>query len=87
MKNKERNKIIKTETFIIICLYLLFFFWWYFSAYGFGDDPSEYKYIFGFPEWFFYSCIVGYFIVTLALWAAVKFFFKEMPLDEVEKDD
>ena len=87
MNEKERRKIIKKETAIILFLYLLFFFWWYFTAYGLGNDPAKYKYIFGFPEWFFYSCIVGYFATTLILSVVVKFFFKEIPLDEANDDD
>jgi len=84
LSNKERVKSINQETFIILCLYALFFVWWYLSAYGFGDDPTKYKYILGFPEWFFYSCIVGYVAITIILWIAVKKFFKDIPLDEEE---
>ena len=82
MSNKERVKSINQETFIILSLYALFFVWWYLFAYGFGDDPTKYKYILGFPEWFFYSCIVGYVAITFILWIAVKKFFKDIPLDE-----
>ena len=84
MKNSAILKNVKKETLIVIGLYLLFFAWWYLTAYGFGDDPSEYGYILGFPEWFFYSCIVGY------LWICVRFFFTEIDLKEGKeagKDD
>ncbi len=68
-------------------LYLLFFVWWYASAYGFGDDPAEYNYILGFPEWFFYSCIVGYIGISILLWICVSFFFTEIDLNEGEYEN
>lgn len=45
-------------------------------------DPEQYLYVWGMPEWFFYSCIVGYPVITIFLWGIVRFFFKEVPLDE-----
>ena len=53
MASKKFLQTTKRETFIIIGLYLLFFFWWYINAYGFGDDPSQYRDVLGFTEWFF----------------------------------
>ena len=82
MKNSTLVKVAKKETFIVIGLYLLFFAWWYVTAYGFGDDPTKYNYILGFPEWFFYSCIVGYVGISTLLWICVKFFFAEIDFDE-----
>lgn len=82
MTRKERIRQTNKETIIIFVLYFIFFAWWYLTAYGFGDDPSKYKYIFGFPEWFFLSCIVGYAAITVLLWAAIKIFFKEIPFDD-----
>lgn len=49
-------------------------------------DPEQYSYVFGMPEWFFYSCVVGYPVITVFLWGIVRFFFKEMPLDDEESD-
>jgi len=72
----------KKETFIIIGLYILFFAWWYLTAYSFGDDPSDYRYILGFPEWFFYSCIIGYAGISVLLWICVRFFFTDIDLEE-----
>lgn len=70
---------------MILALYLLFFIWWYASAYGLGGgDPLEYRYILGFPEWFFYSCIVGYLGISFILWFVVKRFFREVPFDDGE---
>ena len=83
-KHEDIKKSSNRETIIILGLYLLFFLWWYVTAYGFGDDPSEYKYILGFPEWFFYSCIAGYAGISVLLWIVVSFFFKEIDLDEKE---
>ncbi|WP_288503390.1 YhdT family protein [uncultured Cloacibacillus sp.] len=88
--SKKFLQATRRETFIILGLYLLFFVWWYVTAYGFGDDPSRYRYILGFPEWFFYSCIAGYAGISFLLWAVIKIFFKELPLsdekEEVGKD-
>ena len=83
---KDGGKAARMETAVTIGLYALFFVWWYAAAYGFGDDPSNYRYIMGFPEWFFYSCIVGYIGISVLLALAVKLFFKDIPLDGDEKD-
>ena len=65
--------------------YGAYFIWWYASAYGFGNEyPEQYSYILGMPEWFFYSCIVGYPLIAVGLWAVVRFFFKEMDLNVPE---
>lgn len=88
MAYKNRlKKEARTETIVVITLYIVFFAWWYVTAYGFGDDPTKYKYILGFPEWFFYSCIVGYPAISLLLWAAVKIFFKDTPITEESDHD
>lgn len=86
MKNSAKFKAVKKETLIVLGLYILFFAWWYCTAYGFGDDPSEYRYVFGFPEWFLYSCIVGYVAISSLLWICVRLFFTETDLDEEEGD-
>ena len=51
------------------------------------DDPAEYEYILGFPEWFFYSCIAGYVGISLILWGAVRLFFKDLPLDDADESE
>lgn len=87
-KDKELIRSTNKEVLAVIVLYALFFAWWYFSAYSFGNDPAEYKYIFGFPEWFFYSCIASYIVVSFVLWGVVHFMFRDIPLDrEDEKDE
>lgn len=87
MTKIEQKKLLKRETFIVLGLYMLFFVWWFVTAYGSGNDPSEYKYIFGFPEWFFYSCIVGYAGISLLLWVVVRFFFTDIDFDDKEEDN
>lgn len=85
MASKDFLRSTRRETVVIIALYLIFFAWWYATAYGFGGDPAEYEYIFGLPEWFFYSCVVGYIGISLILWAAVRVFFTDLPLDDEEE--
>jgi len=75
------------ETIAILGLYMLFFLWWYATAYGFGDDPSAYRYILGFPEWFFYSCIAGYAGISVILWIVVRLFFKNTDIDGDEDNN
>jgi len=82
LKESAIMRTAKKETFIIIGLYILFFAWWYLTAYSFGDDPSDYRYILGFPEWFFYSCIIGYAGISVLLWICVRFFFTDIDLEE-----
>lgn len=86
MTDKERLKITAKETKIVFVLYALFFVWWYVTAYCTESDPSKYKYVCGFPAWFFYSCIVGYIGISFILWIVVRRFFTETPFDD-EKDE
>ena len=82
---KNRFKQADKEALITLGLYLVFFVWWYVFVYGLGSKPaSEYNYILGFPSWFFYSCIVGYLLISFLLWFVVKKFFVEIPLDDEE---
>ena len=70
------------EALITLGLYAVYFVWWYACAYGLGSgDPADYTYVLGFPAWFFYSCIAGYPLLTLALWLVIRCFFRDMPLD------
>lgn len=71
------------EALFSLGAYALYFVWWFVFGYGMGEgDPEQYSYVWGMPEWFFYSCIVGYPVITVFLWGIVRFFFKEVPLDE-----
>ncbi|WP_418765942.1 YhdT family protein [Mailhella sp.] len=71
------------EALITLGLYVFFFVWWTAFAFGLGSgDPEEYSYVFGLPAWFFYSCVLGYPVMTLVLWIVVRRFFVEIPLEE-----
>ncbi|MDL2297877.1 YhdT family protein [Synergistaceae bacterium OttesenSCG-928-D05] len=88
LTRREKIKAINKETCVVLLLYAIFFAWWYLTAYGLGGgDPAEYKFVFGFPAWFFYSCIVGYIGISLLLWIVIKLFFKDIPFDEEEEND
>jgi uncharacterized membrane protein YhdT len=85
---KKVNKQLKKEAIVTSILYLIYFIWWYTFAYGLGDvDPKDYKYILGLPEWFFYSCILGFLMITTLLWFAIKIFFKDIDFTEYEKKE
>ena len=75
------------EALITLGLYVFFFLWWTVFAFGLGaGDPADYTYVWGMPAWFFYSCVLGYPVITLLLWGVVRFFFSDMPLDGSEND-
>ena len=82
-KSTDNIRQANREALISLALYGIFFLWWYFSAYGAGDaDPQSYSYVWGFPSWFFYSCIVGYIGISVLVWIVVRVVFRESPLDE-----
>lgn len=85
---KSRNQQIRKEIFWTVILYVFYFVWWYFFAYYFGEgDVSDYKYVLGLPEWFFYSCVLGLVVINVLAFIVIKLFFKNMPLgDEGEKE-
>lgn len=71
------------EALVTLGLYLFFFLWWTFFAFGLGSgDPEDYSYVLGMPAWFFFSCILGYPVITLLLWYAVRRWFANVPLDD-----
>ncbi|MDL2285192.1 YhdT family protein [Desulfovibrio sp. OttesenSCG-928-F07] len=79
---KNRFKQANKEAAITLAIYVFFFLWWTIFAFSLGSgDPADYTYILGMPAWFFYSCIMGYPIVTLLLWVVVRRFFADIPLD------
>ncbi len=87
MNFKEKNKQINKEARITVGLYIFFFIWWVGFAYGIGlKDVSEYKYILGFPSWFFYSCILGYVMISVLLAFVVKKYFKDIDFDENDEE-
>ena len=81
MHNK-RYKQADKEALITLAVYLFFFLWWTLFAFGLGSgSPEDYSYVFGLPAWFFYSCVLGYPLVSLLLWVVVRRLFKDIPLD------
>ncbi|WKB35011.1 YhdT family protein [Terrilactibacillus sp. S3-3] len=80
-----RYKVAHREALIGIILAIINFIWWYGFAYGMGSGPvKNYHYVLGMPAWFFYSCIVGFFVILFLLIICVKFFFKDIPLEDDE---
>ena len=78
-----RFKIAHREALIGVVLAIVHFIWWFGFAYGLGSKPvEEYSYILGFPEWFFYSCIVGFILVAITVIVLVKFVLKDVSLEE-----
>lgn len=78
-----RFKIAHREAIIGIILVVINFLWWFGFAYGFGSKPvDEYTYMFGFPAWFFYSCVVGLIVMIVLVTFVVKFFFKDVPFED-----
>lgn len=78
-----RYKIAHKEALIGVGLALFNFIWWFGFAYGLGSRPvEEYTYTFGLPDWFFYSCVVGFVLISVIVVIVVKFFLTEVPFDE-----
>ena len=91
MKNYHddpRFRIAHREALSGLGLAIINFIIWYGFAYGLGSkNPSEYTYVFGFPAWFFYSCIVGFIVMVILLSLVVRFVFQDISLDEEEKSE
>ncbi len=82
-----RFKVANREALIGCALALFNFIWWFGFAYGLGSKPpEEYTYIFGFPAWFFWSCIVGVFVIIFLVIIVVKFVLKDVPFDDEEEE-
>lgn len=85
MKN-NRYRIANREALMGIGLVIVNFAIWYGFAYGLGSgDPEKYTYVFGFPAWFFYSCIAGTVFMIILIYFVIKFFFKEVDFEEEEE--
>ncbi|RHW38236.1 DUF997 family protein [Lysinibacillus yapensis] len=83
----QRFKVANREALIGVGLVIINFAIWFGFAYGLGSgDPSEYNYILGFPEWFFYSCIAGTVFMIFLIWITIKVFFKEVSFEEQEEE-
>ena len=79
---RNRFKQADREAWMTLCMYVFFFLWWTLFAFGLGSgSPDEYSYVLGFPSWFFFSCVLGYPVVTLLLWIVLRRYFVDMPLD------
>ncbi len=77
-----RLKIADREALILVLLFLLNVIWWASFAYGLGSRPVEaYSYILGFPDWFFFSCVLSWPLFSLILYVVVRKFFVEVPLE------
>lgn len=89
MQNNKHdlNKIANREALIGVGLAVINFIWWYAFAYGLGSkDPAEYKFIFGLPDWFFYSCVVGFIVMVVLVIIVVKAFFVEVPFEDEDEE-
>lgn len=84
----KRFKIAHREALIGVGLVIFNFIWWYAFAYGLGSkDPSEYTYVFGLPAWFFYSCVLGFIVMSILVTVIVKFWFVDIPIDDEEEQE
>lgn len=82
------DKIANREARIGIGLVLFNFIWWFGFAYGFGNkDPSDYTYVFGFPAWFFYSCILGFIVMVILVAFVAGKLLADVPLEEEENNN
>ncbi|OZU88897.1 sodium:pantothenate symporter [Virgibacillus indicus] len=82
-KDDYHFKIANREALIGVGLVVFNFIWWFAFAYGLGSkDPAEYTYVFGFPAWFFYSCILGFIIMAVLVTFIVRKFFTEIPFED-----
>lgn len=83
-----RFRIAHREAWIGVGLVIVNFIIWFGFAYGLGSqDPAHYTYVFGFPAWFFYSCIVGFIVMIILVTLVVRFVFQDIPFDEEEKGE
>jgi len=79
----HRFKIAHREALIGVGLAIVHFVWWFGFAYGLGSRPvEEYTYILGFPDWFFYSCIIGFILVSVTVIILAKFVLKDVSFEE-----
>ncbi|WP_408010085.1 YhdT family protein [Pseudalkalibacillus sp. A8] len=51
---------------------------------GYNKPVSEVDIVMGFPDWFFYGGIVGWFLLMIGAYFMVKLFFKDMSLEAEE---
>jgi uncharacterized membrane protein YhdT len=81
-----RHRQCRREALAGLGLGILNLIWWFGWGYGLGSGPvSEYTYMYGFPLWFFMSCIVGAALFTLLAVVMAKVFFADAPLGKLEE--
>lgn len=81
-KIRQINKQANYEAHLTLAMYTFYFIWWCMFTYGFSaNEPTTYKYIIGFPVWFFYSCLVGFPLLCCIVWITVRQYFKDISLD------
>ena len=62
--------------------------WWYIFGYGLGSKPvDEYKYILGFPSWFFMSSILGAVVFIVLTFIMVNKLCVDMPLEKMTEEE
>ncbi|WP_280772308.1 YhdT family protein [Salipaludibacillus daqingensis] len=85
---ERRFRIAHREACIGVTLAVINIIWWYGFAYTLGSKPPEdYTYIFGFPAWFFWSCIVGFIVMVFLVYIVVKFVLVDMSLEDDDTED
>ncbi|SDY76291.1 YhdT family protein [Tindallia californiensis] len=83
-----RYKQCNKEALMGVTLGILNLIWWFFWGYGLGSGPpEEYRYMMGFPAWFFMSCILGAVLFTTLSIIMVTKYYKEMPLGAISKEE
>ena len=84
MKTQDpRFKIAHREAWIGVILAIVHFIWWFGFAYGMGSRPvEEYTYILGMPDWFFWSCVVGFLLICVTVILLAKYVLKDVSFDE-----
>ena len=83
-----RYKQCNKEAIYGAALGILNLAWWFIFGYGLGSKPvSEYRYILGFPAWFFMSCIVGSVVFIILTFLLVNKKLENMPLGRFSKEE
>ena len=86
-KEDPRHRQCSREALMGLGLGAANLLWWFGWGYGLGSRPvAEYTYAFGFPMWFFMSCIVGAGLFTILAIFMVRVFFEETPLGEMKEE-
>lgn len=79
MTELQKHRQMNREALISLIIYLLFFLWWYFTGYGLSELLPD-IFVMGFPLWFFLSCIIGWILMSIAVFTLVKTVFRDFEL-------